>query len=154
MGEWRYSSTILGLGARWRWVVSFRPLRLYHRGKRSRYPLDSRLAGPQSRSESCGEEKNLALPGIEPGSSNPSLYRLNYPDRFKYRSENHLSCIIFRDFLQYLERNHDCLFTSPLKSIKGYHLHQCGPTRGPRAACGPLIHFVGTCPSYWIKNIN
>jgi hypothetical protein len=24
----------------------------------------------------------------------------------------------------------------------------------PQAACGPLIHFVGTCPSYWIKNIN
>jgi hypothetical protein len=23
MGEWRYSSTILDLGSRWRWVVSF-----------------------------------------------------------------------------------------------------------------------------------
>jgi hypothetical protein len=27
-GEWRYSSTILDLGTRWRWVVSFTPLPL------------------------------------------------------------------------------------------------------------------------------
>jgi hypothetical protein len=29
MGEWRYSSTILYLGTRWRWVVYFTPLPLY-----------------------------------------------------------------------------------------------------------------------------
>jgi hypothetical protein len=28
------------------------------------YPLDRRLSGPQSRSERCGEEKNLGLAGI------------------------------------------------------------------------------------------
>jgi hypothetical protein len=31
MGEWRYSSIILNLGTRWRWVVSFMPLSLYNR---------------------------------------------------------------------------------------------------------------------------
>jgi hypothetical protein len=37
-----------------------------------RYPLDRRLAGPQSRSGSYGEEKNLLLlPGIEPRPSSP-----------------------------------------------------------------------------------
>jgi hypothetical protein len=66
MGEWRYSSIILDLGTRWRWVVSFTTLPRYPRGRGPRYPLDRRLGEPQSRSGRCGEEKNLALPGIEP----------------------------------------------------------------------------------------
>jgi hypothetical protein len=33
-----------------------------------RYPFDTRLGGPQSRSGRCGEETNLALPGTEPGA--------------------------------------------------------------------------------------
>jgi hypothetical protein len=33
------------------------------------YPLDRRLGGPQSRLSSCGDEKNLTLPEIEPGPS-------------------------------------------------------------------------------------
>jgi hypothetical protein len=36
MGGWRYSFTILDLGTRWRWVVSFPPLPLYSRGNRPR----------------------------------------------------------------------------------------------------------------------
>jgi hypothetical protein len=38
--------------------------------KLSPYPLNRRLGGPQSRSGSCGEEKNLAMLGIKPGPSN------------------------------------------------------------------------------------
>jgi hypothetical protein len=79
-GEWGYSSTILDLGTRWRWLVSFTLLPLYPRGKSPRHPLDRRLGGRQSRCGCCGEEKNLALPGIEPGPSSQSLYRLSYPD--------------------------------------------------------------------------
>jgi hypothetical protein len=63
MDEWRYSSTILDLGTRWRRVVSFTPRPLYPRGNRPRYPLYRRLGGPQSRSERHGEEKNLASAG-------------------------------------------------------------------------------------------
>jgi hypothetical protein len=37
-------------------------------GKSPRYPLDRRLGGPRSRSGRYGEEKNLALPGNEPGT--------------------------------------------------------------------------------------
>jgi hypothetical protein len=59
MTQWRYSSTIRDLNTRWRWLVSFTPWPLYPRGKSSRYRLDRRLGGPQSRSECCGEEKNL-----------------------------------------------------------------------------------------------
>jgi hypothetical protein len=33
MGDWRCSSTILNLGARWRWVVTFRPAAIFP-GKR------------------------------------------------------------------------------------------------------------------------
>jgi hypothetical protein len=53
--------------------VSFTFLPLY-----PRYPLNRRLGGPHSRSGSCGEEKELAVPGIEPGHYNPSLYRVSY----------------------------------------------------------------------------
>jgi hypothetical protein len=60
-GECRYSPTILLVG-----TVSFTPLPLY-----PRYPLDRRLGGSQIRPGSCREEKNLALPGIEPGLSSP-----------------------------------------------------------------------------------
>jgi hypothetical protein len=47
-GEWKYSSTILDIGTRWRWVVSFMPQRLYHLGNSPRYQLDRRLCGHQS----------------------------------------------------------------------------------------------------------
>jgi hypothetical protein len=47
MGEWRYSTTILDLGTRWRWTVSFTPLSLYPRERNPRYPLDRRLCVPQ-----------------------------------------------------------------------------------------------------------
>jgi hypothetical protein len=64
MEELRYSSTIFGRSARWRWVVSFSPRPLYCQGKSPRYPLDRRLGGPQSRSERNGEEKEVASAGI------------------------------------------------------------------------------------------
>jgi hypothetical protein len=60
-GEWKYSSTIIDLGTRWKWVVSFMPLPLYPWGNNPQYPLDRRLVRPKSWSELYGEEKNLAL---------------------------------------------------------------------------------------------
>jgi hypothetical protein len=44
-GECRYSSTILELSTRCRWVVSFMVWPLYPRGERSLSPLDRRLDG-------------------------------------------------------------------------------------------------------------
>jgi hypothetical protein len=70
-GEWMFSSTFLDLGIRLRLVVSFTLLPLYPLGKSPRYPLDRRLGESQSRSGRCGEEKHLALPGIEPEPSSP-----------------------------------------------------------------------------------
>jgi hypothetical protein len=58
-----------------RLVVSFTPRPLY-----PCYPLDRRLAGPQSLSGRCAEEKILLLLGIEPRPSNPlPVGRKHYP---------------------------------------------------------------------------
>jgi hypothetical protein len=47
-------------------VVSFTPPPLYPWGKNPWYLLNRRLVGLQSQSGCCGEEKILALLGIEP----------------------------------------------------------------------------------------
>jgi hypothetical protein len=68
-GSWRYSSTILDLGIRWRWVVNFTLRSLW-----PQYALDRRLGGPQSWSGRCGAEKSLLpLPEVELLPSNPQL---------------------------------------------------------------------------------
>jgi hypothetical protein len=70
VGEWRYSSTIVHFGARWRWMVRFTPRPLYARGNNSPYPLDRRLCGIQIQSGRSGVKKNLSpLPGIKPRPS-------------------------------------------------------------------------------------
>jgi hypothetical protein len=75
MGERRYSSNVLDLGSRWRWVVSFTPRPLYPRGRSPWCRLD-RLGWPQSRSGCCGVEKSLlGLPRIEPRPSSPLTHR-------------------------------------------------------------------------------
>jgi hypothetical protein len=61
MGDWKYGSTILDLDTRCRWVVSFKPLPLYHRWKYSRCPLDKRSRGSQTQSGHYGVEKKLTL---------------------------------------------------------------------------------------------
>jgi hypothetical protein len=61
--EWKYSSVIIDLGTRWRWVVSFTPRPLYPWGNSPTCPLYRRLDGPQNRSGSYEEEKNLAPAG-------------------------------------------------------------------------------------------
>jgi hypothetical protein len=72
MGEWSYSSTILDLGTRWRWVVRFIPKSFYSQGKSPQYPLNRRLGGLQSQSGCYGEEKNLFhLTGTKPWPSSP-----------------------------------------------------------------------------------
>jgi hypothetical protein len=67
--EWMYSSTILDLGTKWRWVVSFTSRPHYSRRKIPQHPLDRMVGGPQVRSGRCGEQKYLALPAIKPGPS-------------------------------------------------------------------------------------
>jgi hypothetical protein len=75
---------ILGLGTRWRRVVSFTLRPLYPQRKSPRYPLGRRLGGSQSRSGRGGEEKNSQPPpGIEPQdpgrpARSSALYRLSY----------------------------------------------------------------------------
>jgi hypothetical protein len=60
------------------------PAAFYPRGKDSRYPLDRRLGGLQSRSGHRQRKNPLPLPGIEPRSADrpvrsQTLYWLSYP---------------------------------------------------------------------------
>jgi hypothetical protein len=59
MGEWRYISTILDLGTRWRWVISFTLLPLYPLKSSNQCPFYTRFGGSQSRSGHCGIERWL-----------------------------------------------------------------------------------------------
>jgi hypothetical protein len=76
--------SILDLGTRWRWVVSFTPQPLYPQGNISWYPLDMKLGGPQIRSGQGGEEKNSQpLSRLEPPNHlarSPALYHWAIPD--------------------------------------------------------------------------
>jgi hypothetical protein len=55
MGEWRYSATILDLGTRWRWVISFTPLPLYPRGISPRTHCMGSWVGPRAGLDVVGE---------------------------------------------------------------------------------------------------
>jgi hypothetical protein len=81
MGEWRYSSTTVDLGASCRWVFSFAPRPLYPWGKSRWCPLDRRLDGPQNRSGYRREDKIFCL-CREPKTGRPGrssfLYRLSF----------------------------------------------------------------------------
>jgi hypothetical protein len=57
---------ILGLGIRWRWVVSFTPRPLQPLGKSPWYPLDRRMGRPQSRSGRSGDvwQRTWLLPSF------------------------------------------------------------------------------------------
>jgi hypothetical protein len=58
-GEWNIDPRILNLSNKWRWLVSFMLRQLHPRGKRSWYPLDTLLGGPQGLSGGCEDDKNL-----------------------------------------------------------------------------------------------
>jgi hypothetical protein len=87
MGEWRYRTTILDLGTRWRWMVSFTPLPFYTQGRSPTYPLCRRLGGSQSQSGHCGEEKkSLALAGNQTPAIQPKAHHSTdwaIPDYFR-----------------------------------------------------------------------
>jgi hypothetical protein len=84
VGEWKYSSTILDLSARSRWVVSFTQQLLYPQGKSPWYPFGRRLGGSQSWPRCCGEEDSCPCHELNPGHPACSLllYRLSYPELF------------------------------------------------------------------------
>jgi hypothetical protein len=92
MWEWRYSSTLLDIGTRRRWVVNF------PKGKSLRYPRDRRPRGPQSRSGRCGEEKILApagtrTPAVQPASRRymTELSRLEVWDLTSHQADRQIS---------------------------------------------------------------
>jgi hypothetical protein len=66
-GEWRYSSTILELSTRWRWVCSFTPRQIYTCRKGCLYPLDRRVPKPDW--TLWRAEKSLVLAGNQTSAS-------------------------------------------------------------------------------------
>jgi hypothetical protein len=76
--DWRYSSTFLNLGTRWRWVVNFTPLPLYPRGKSPRYPSVGGWVGPTVGLDAMEKWKILYCRESNPGrpTHSTSLYRL------------------------------------------------------------------------------
>jgi hypothetical protein len=84
MMEWNHSSTILDLGTRRRWVVSFRPLQLYPLRNSFWYPLLRKLIRPQSTGRYRERNKIFPIPGIE--------------SWFLYRQTHHLIAILIELF--------------------------------------------------------
>jgi hypothetical protein len=70
--ERRYSSTILDLCTRWRWVLSFMPLPLYPWGNHPHYPLDRSLGGPKSQFWHYGEKETLTPHGNWTSAAQPA----------------------------------------------------------------------------------
>jgi hypothetical protein len=71
MGAWRHRCTIVGLGTRWKTVVTLTFRLLYPWGKGSLHTLDKRLYEHRSQSESCRERK-LTSPFQESNPARPA----------------------------------------------------------------------------------
>jgi hypothetical protein len=82
MGELRYSSTILDLGTRWKWVVSFMFLPFYPRERAPGTHWIWGLVGPRAGLEAVEWRRVLHCRESNPRrpDRSPSLCRLNYPD--------------------------------------------------------------------------
>jgi hypothetical protein len=83
MGEWRHSSTILRLGTRWRWVVSFAPRPLYPGHRTSDIHWIWGWVAPELAWTLCRKasypcrESNPDSSAVQPIAQ--TLYRLSYP---------------------------------------------------------------------------
>jgi hypothetical protein len=87
MCEWRYSSTILDFGTRWRAVDSFTLWPLYARGKSSRYPMDKRHVGPKAGLDALVKRK-ISRPYSNRSAGRPiSRASLSYPGSQKSKYE-------------------------------------------------------------------
>jgi hypothetical protein len=125
---WRYSSTILNLGTRWRWVLSFTPRPLYPWVKSPRYPFNMRLGEPQSQSGCSGVEKNLLpLPGIKPRPSSllpvatvaiqPAIVRTVCHDEHNYKRQ------LLKDKLRYVHSSLNILGNTRSRMRLAGHVH-------------------------------
>jgi hypothetical protein len=98
-GEWRYSSTILDLSTRWRWVISFKPRLLYPWETGPSTHLGIRLGGPPDPVWTLWNRKKLSpvlkLTSPRPARS-PSLQR-GLISLWLYKENNKL-----RDWKMYL----------------------------------------------------
>jgi hypothetical protein len=84
MGEWSYSSTILDLSTRWRWVVSFTPRPLCPREVTTGTHWIGGWVGPKVRLNAV-EQRRISCPYREDQAIAYRQYRLSY--RTPYRRQ-------------------------------------------------------------------
>jgi hypothetical protein len=88
MGEWRYSSTILDLGTRWKCVVSIKTRPLYPREKSPDSHWIGGCVGSRAGLHAMEKRKNLPLPGQ---LYIFTVYRVAFRHSFDRRREPHLN---------------------------------------------------------------
>jgi hypothetical protein len=83
-GECKYSSTILDLGTRWKWVVSFMPRSLYPRERSPDIHWIGGWVGLKAILQAVEKIKTCPSRESIPGrpARGPLLYRLSYPDGY------------------------------------------------------------------------
>jgi hypothetical protein len=80
MGVGEYSSTILYVGTRWRYVVSFTSRLHYTRGNRPGYPLGQEAGWASEPVWTLWRRELLTLPGLELNSSVVQPVASSYTD--------------------------------------------------------------------------
>jgi hypothetical protein len=105
MREWRFCSSILGIGARWRWMVSFTPQPLYSRGRRPGTLSIGGLVGPTAALDAVEYIKiTFSYRKSNNGrqARSPSLNWLSYPGPRHFTHLKHFVsarfAIVFRQF--------------------------------------------------------
>jgi hypothetical protein len=94
MREWKYSSAILDLGIRLKWVVNFTPRPLYLRGNKWVGARVGQKAMEKRKTWSCRKYKSNSPTLI------PSLYRLSYQIQVCLRHFQFLSTIRIAAFVE------------------------------------------------------
>jgi hypothetical protein len=129
VGQWRYSSTILNLGTRWRWVVKFTHLPLYSRGKNPRYSLDRRMSGPQGLLDAV-EKRKISCPCQESSSVRLAPQSVSIPTKVSWSSliSIQTSSLSLLHVIFYCNNWSLCYLVNVRETVDWW-LQKCGNTR-------------------------
>jgi hypothetical protein len=147
-------------GTSWSWVVSFTPLPFYPRGKSPRYPLDRRLAAPQSPSGRCGKDKILDPTGTRTPSPRSSTLQpfaipteLSQPEGSIYKLK-YFSPLMSLGFWLSLGQQMNGFCWAPHSTIGLYWLRDiefCGPRPYTIPSVGRFAQNFCHSPLQWLQ---
>jgi hypothetical protein len=119
--ELKYRCNILDLGMRWRWVVSFTLDFTPREGAPGSHWMGGWVS-PRNSLECCGEEKNLAVTGIEAQPSSPrACYYTDWAVLAPLNTESKMKIMAFRGREQ--KRNTVYVNYRMLDQINGYNCY-------------------------------